>query len=174
MKNLSKVIAISLAIVFLFSACSSTTLIDSYPSNAELFLNGEAIGHTPYYMTDTKILGSCTSVKIQKENYKDFYTTICKTEEADPGAIVGGFFFYFPFLWAMKYKPTHFYKLQPGSGYSDDSSSLDQLWKNESNQENQSQQNSIQEDSKIIRLDEAKPISTEEFQKQKAAEPTEN
>ena len=69
MKNLTKVIAVSLAIIFLFSACSSTTLIDSYPSNAELFLNGEAVGFTPFYMTDTKILGSCTSVKIQKENY---------------------------------------------------------------------------------------------------------
>ncbi|MBP7506278.1 MAG: PEGA domain-containing protein [Prolixibacteraceae bacterium] len=171
MKNQTKVIAVSLAIIFLFSACSSTTLIDSYPSNAELFLNGEAVGFTPFYMTDTKILGSCTSVKIQKENYKDFYTTICKTEEADPGAIVGGFFFYFPFLWAMKYKPTHFYKLQAGSGFSDDNSSLDQLWKNNSNQ---GQQNSSQEDSKIIRLDEAKPISTEEFQNQKTNEPSEN
>ncbi len=169
MKNLVKPFAILLSAVILLSACSSTTLIDSYPSNAELYLNGESVGYTPYYMTDTKIIGSCTSVKIQKENYRDFYTTICRTEEADPGAIIGGFFFFYPFLWALKYKPNHFYKLQAGSGSNDDDS-LDQLWKNDSRQGSQTESQKVQEDSKVIKLEEAKPISTEEFEKQKVSE----
>lgn len=108
----TKLVAIGLLAVVILSSCASTTLIDSYPSGADLYLNGEAVGQTPYEMTDTKILYSCTTVRLEKKDYKTFYTTICRNEEADVGAIIGGVLFYWPFLWALKYKPTHFYRLR--------------------------------------------------------------
>lgn len=128
----TKLMAIALVAVVLLSGCASTTLIDSYPSGADLYLNGEAVGQTPYEMTDTKILYSCTTVRLEKEDYKSFYTTICRNEEADVGAIIGGVFFYWPFLWALKYKPTHFYRLRADE--SDDgpsNSDFDQLIEDE-------------------------------------------
>jgi hypothetical protein len=45
----------------------------------------------------------------------------CRNEEADVGAIIGGIFFLFPFLWTMKYKPGRLYELEPDSGNKDDS-----------------------------------------------------
>lgn len=116
-----KFMALFITVSVLLSSCASTTLIDSYPSGAYLYLNGEAVGQTPYEMTDTKPMFSCTSVRIEKDNYKPFYTTICRNEEADVGAIIGGMFFSIPFIWSMKYKPTHFYRLRSD----DDNSPVD-------------------------------------------------
>ena len=123
MKNFSfkiKPMAVVLIAAALLSSCASTTLIDSYPSGANLYLNGEAVGQTPYEMTDTKPMFSCTTVRIEKENYNSFYTTICRNEEADVGAIIGGMFVTIPYIWALKYKPTHFYRLRENDGSNTD------------------------------------------------------
>tara|TARA_B100000795_G_scaffold200818_1_gene154593 strand:+ start:299 stop:616 length:318 start_codon:yes stop_codon:yes gene_type:complete len=52
-------------------------------------------------------------VRLEKDGYETFNTNICRNEEADVGAIIGGIFFLVPFLWTMKYKPTHTYDLTP-------------------------------------------------------------
>jgi hypothetical protein len=175
MKNLTiktRTISAFLAATVLFSSCASTTLIESIPSGGDLYLDGELVGATPYSMTDTKIIGTCTSVKIEKENFDNFYGSICRTEEADPGAIIGGIFFWFPFIWAMKYKPTHFYKLQPKEGNND---SLDQLLKQDKKAENQkgtTEPQSIEKNG-VIKLEEGNQISPEEFEQQKV-KPAEN
>jgi hypothetical protein len=141
-------------------------------------------------MTDTKVIGTCTTIKVEKEGYHNYYSTICRSEEIDAGAIVGGIFFFFPFFWAMKYKPTHYYKLQSKSGSEksasqksndeklnvqkkpNDGDSLDQLWKPE-NSPNDSEK-SVEEPSKelgkqgIIKLEEGNKITPEEFELQKS------
>jgi len=43
-------------------------------------------------------------------------TPFSRDEKADVGAIIGGVFFLFPFLWTMKYKPTHTFEMVPVSG----------------------------------------------------------
>ncbi len=97
----------------LFSGCASTTVIQSSPSGAKVFLNGSYVGVTPYTMRDTKIVWTKTHVKLVKNNYQPFTTTIVKNEAADIGPIIGGFFVTVPWLWFMKYKPQHNYVLLP-------------------------------------------------------------
>ncbi len=111
-----KIIAVLLAGVILFSGCSSTTLIRSSPSGAKIYLNGEAVGTTPYSHTDTKIVGSTTHVQLEKEGYEPLNATFSRDEEVDVGAIIGGVFFLVPFLWTMKYKPLRTYEMKPISG----------------------------------------------------------
>lgn len=108
-----KCAALLLAVVVLFSSCSSTTLIQSIPSGAKLYMNGEYMGVTPFTYTDTKIVGSTTEIRLEKEGYEPLYTIMTRDESADVGAIIGGLFFLFPFLWTMKYKPAHNYELIP-------------------------------------------------------------
>jgi len=108
-----KTIALFLSGIILFASCASTTLIQSIPSDAKLYLNGEFVGETPYTHTDTKIVGSTNIVRIEKEAYETFNGAFSRNEEADVGAIIGGIFFLFPFLWTMKYKPMHTYELKP-------------------------------------------------------------
>lgn len=112
---LSKTILILLAGSVLLSSCASKTMIQSNPSGAKVYLDGEAAGTTPYLHRDTKIVGSTTSVKLEKEGYELLNTSFSRNEQADVGAIIGGVFFLFPFLWTMKYKPTHTYDLVPSS-----------------------------------------------------------
>ncbi|HBC39250.1 MAG: PEGA domain-containing protein [Petrimonas sp.] len=117
-KLLSKAISLMLAGAILFASCSSTTLIQSSPSGAKVYLNGEYAGVTPYTHTDTKIVGSSTQVRLEKEGYETLNTAFSRNEDADVGAIIGGIFFLFPFLWTMKYKPVRTYELVPSGNAS--------------------------------------------------------
>ena len=80
-------------------------------------MNNQHVGATPYIYTDTKIVGTCTSIRLEKEGYVPFETMLCRNEEADVGAIVGGIFFLIPFLWTMKYHPMHSYQMTPLENY---------------------------------------------------------
>ena len=112
MKKITRYTSLFLALSILLASCSSTTLIQSNPTQAKVYLNSELVGETPYRHTDSKIVGSSMVVKLEKEGYKPFVTTITKDEQVDVGAIIGGLFVVVPFLWTMKYQPVHNYELQ--------------------------------------------------------------
>lgn len=112
----TKMISLVLAGSILLTSCTSTTLIQSNPGGAKVYLNGEPVGTTPYTHRDTKIVGSTTTVKLEKEGYEPLHTSFSRDEEVEVGAIIGGLFVLVPFLWTMKYKPTHTYELTPSSG----------------------------------------------------------
>ena len=95
-------------------------MIQSNPSNAKVYIDDEYVGNTPYYHTDTKIVGSSLYISIEKEGYENFNTVITRDEEADAGAIVGGVFLVFPFLWTLGYKPVHQYELTPLMPYDEE------------------------------------------------------
>lgn len=116
MKHLPlKTLSCFLSLIILFASCASSTLIQTNVDGADLYLDDESVGKTPYTMRDTKIVGSTTLLRIQKEGYTTINTSISKDEKADVGAIIGGCFLLFPFLWTMKYKPVHSYELHPNS-----------------------------------------------------------
>ena len=119
MKNFrktTKIVSLLLVFSIFLSSCASTTIIQSEPSGAKVYLNGEKIGTTPYNHRDTKIIGSDNNIRLEKEGYETLNVTFSRNEKVDVGAVIGGLFFLFPFLWTMKYKPTHTYELQPVSG----------------------------------------------------------
>ncbi|MDR2511800.1 MAG: PEGA domain-containing protein [Bacteroidales bacterium] len=109
----TKMISTLLVGAILFSSCSSTTMILSNPSGAIVYLNGESVGTTPYPHRDTKIVGSKTTVRLEKEGYEPFNASFSRDEKVDVGAIIGGLFVLFPFLWTMQYKDVHIYELIP-------------------------------------------------------------
>lgn len=112
----SRLLPLALAGLILLESCSSYTVIQSNPSGAKLYLNESAVGVTPYRHSDTKIVGSRTEVRLEKEGYEPLRTSFARNEQADVGAIIGGVFFLFPFLWTMKYAPSRTYDLTPVSG----------------------------------------------------------
>ena len=156
---LLKSAAIALAVAVLFSGCASSTMINSSPAGAKVYINGESVGTTPYLYTDTKVLGSVINIDLVKEGYEPLYTSFTRSEQVNAGAIVGGIFFLFPFLWTMEYKPTHNYELVPLAA---------------TNQDTQVQSEQTQPDlSKVQRLKELKQmldenlITQDEFNKAK-------
>jgi hypothetical protein len=106
-------IAVLLSGTVLLSSCASTTVLQSMPAGARVYVDGEAVGSTPYRHSDTKIVGSTTSVRLEKDGYETYNTSFSRDEQADVGAIIGGVFVLVPFLWTMKYKPVHSYDLKP-------------------------------------------------------------
>jgi hypothetical protein len=112
-KQIIQFIAIILSTTILLSSCASTTVFQTTPSGAKLYMNGESVGTTPYTYSDTKIVGTTTVVKITAEGYEDFNYVLKRNEEANVGAIIGGVFLLFPFLWVMDYKPMHSFELVP-------------------------------------------------------------
>ncbi len=107
-----KVTSVFLALTLLFSSCASTTMIQSTPSEAKVYINNEYVGTTPHKHKDTKIVGSSNMLRIEKEGYTPLNTSFSRDEEADVGAIIGGIFLLVPFLWTMKYKASHMYELK--------------------------------------------------------------
>ena len=99
-----------------FAGCASSTLIQSQPPGARVYVNGIVMGNTPYTMTDTKIVGSTTAVRLEYPGYQTLDASITRNEELDGLALVGGIFLLVPFLWIMKYQPAHVYQLQPAYG----------------------------------------------------------
>ncbi len=155
----TRLTSIVLAGSLLFASCASTTTIQSNPSGAKVYLNGEAVGTTPYTHTDTKIVGSVTDVKLEKEGYETLNTSFSRSERADVGAIIGGVLVLVPFLWTMKYNPTRTYELIPLSGNQQSKSKV---------QAPQNQQKSKAE--RLVELKELldkKVITQEEFEKEK-------
>ncbi len=106
---------IFLAATIFLTSCASTTLIQSNPSGAQVYIDSQNKGVTPYNYSDTKIVGSSTAITLKKEGHQDLNVMLIRNERADVGAIIGGFLVLVPFLWTMQYNPTHNYELIPGS-----------------------------------------------------------
>jgi hypothetical protein len=113
MKKIKKyILSILLISSVLMTSCASTTIIQSNPNGAKIYVNGEPVGITPYAYTDTKIIGSTTTVRLEKEGFESLNTSFSRNEEVDVGAIIGGLIVLVPFLWTMKYKPVRNYELK--------------------------------------------------------------
>ncbi|MBN1951136.1 MAG: PEGA domain-containing protein [Bacteroidales bacterium] len=111
-----------LALSIVIASCTSTTVINSVPPGAKVYIDDQPAGTTPYTYADTKIVGSVTSIRLEKEGYAPYNTMMVRNEEVDVGAIIGGLICTVPFLWVMKYKPAHTFEMVPMSGYTPDDS----------------------------------------------------
>jgi hypothetical protein len=96
-----------------FCSCTSSTLIESEPKGAMLYIDNQLVGETPYVMADQKFATTCTKIRLEKKGFETIETNICRDEQVDIGAVVAGIFFYLPWLWITGYNPVHMYILKP-------------------------------------------------------------
>ena len=157
--------AVLLAVSILFAGCASSTMIQSVPTGAKVYLNGEYTGKTPYLHSDTKIVGTVTDLKLEKEGYKPLLTSFSRNEEVDAGAIVGGVLVLIPFLWTMKYKPTHSYELVPLSGTAPEANASQEQLQTPPQQVNEKP--AADRLRKLKELLDEKVISKEDYEKEK-------
>ena len=88
-----KVAAVFMAALILFSSCASSTVFRTTPEGAKVYADGQYLGTTPVTYSDTKIVGSSTNIRIEKEGYKTVNAVLNRSEQADIGAIVGALFY---------------------------------------------------------------------------------
>ncbi|RME51875.1 MAG: PEGA domain-containing protein [Deltaproteobacteria bacterium] len=97
------------------NGCASSTVIRSQPPGAQVYINGELMGKTPYTYSDQAIVGTTRNLRLEKEGCEPVAATFSRTEEFNPLACVGGVLLLVPFLWIMNYKGERTYKLEcPG------------------------------------------------------------
>ncbi len=112
MKSISaSILVLTMSLSLALVGCTSSTVIRSNVPGAKVYLDGSYVGNTPYTMSDTKIVGSSTAVRIEAPGYQTTNAVISRNEQFSVGACIGGVFLLFPFLWIMDYKPDHMYQM---------------------------------------------------------------
>lgn len=97
------------------SGCASTTVINSQPSGADVYIDGMKVGKTPYTLTDTKMVFQTSTIKLSKPGYEDVHANLPRFQELDVGTAIGGIFCLWPlWLWVGKYRPEQNYELERG------------------------------------------------------------
>lgn len=112
MKNSAlKCISVIIAVAILMSGCASSTLLSTTPSDADVYIQGQRRGTTPYTYSDRKIVGASTMITFKKEGYEDYNATIRKTKRLNVGALLSGMLFIYPWFWLLGYDRAHSYDL---------------------------------------------------------------
>jgi len=135
------------SIVILLLSCKSTTLIQTTPPNAKVYINNEYKGLTPYLYSDRKMTGSVTDLRIEKEGFEPFVYRLKRDEKVNPGAVIFGYVFILPFCWIMEYNPSRTYELNAIFGQNPLNDTLT-TGKNRSNAEQSKTTTAIAVDSK--------------------------
>ena len=104
--------ALALVTAASLAACSSTTVIRTNVP-AKVFVDGALVGQTPFMISDTKIVGSSTAIRLEADGYQPTTIMLNRNEEVDVAAVIGGIFLLVPFLWVMGYHPDHAVELVP-------------------------------------------------------------
>ena len=94
----------------LASACTSSTVIRSSDPDSRIYVNGEYLGTGSARYSDQKVAFSRNEVEIRKDGCRPETHSFRRSEEADVGAIIGGFLWTVPFLWVTEYKSRHAYE----------------------------------------------------------------
>lgn len=106
-----KKIIILMVVFFFLVGCASTTVINSDPPGAGLYLAGQYKGVTPYTYTDMSPAGTWTVAILKLDGYKDFNSEIRRDELSVP-ALIGGCLVLVPFIWILKYPPQYTFKME--------------------------------------------------------------
>lgn len=101
-------------LLILLPSCSSSILISSFPSEADVFADGKYIGQTPIVHRDDKASGSILDVRIAKEGFADLKTEIEKTGRINWRSFMFCWLL-FPLKWIEKYPRGFYGDLQPKS-----------------------------------------------------------
>lgn len=106
----------SLAILIALCGCESSTLIQSTPEGANVYVDGKNVGMTPYLYTDDKIIFSKTPLRLEYEGYQTVDYVLCRNEQPEVGPIVGAFFTSgITLLWGLGYNPEQNFEMIPDS-----------------------------------------------------------
>ena len=105
---------LALAACLLVVGCVSSTLINSVPPGAKVYLDGQYMGVAPVTQKDAAVLGSSKTVVLKLDGYHDRTGTIRK-EELQVGPLIAGIFLTIPLLWVMGYPAQYIFELEEES-----------------------------------------------------------
>ena len=105
-----RIVALACALI---AGCSSATVIRSNPSGARVFIEGSYAGTTPFTLSDSKIVGSTTQIRLEYPGLAPTTVSVSRNEELKVGTLIAGIFLLVPLLWVMGYQDEHTFDLAP-------------------------------------------------------------
>jgi len=108
---LTRITGSILILAILASGCASSTVLRTTPAEADVYVQGQRLGETPYTYSDRKIFGASTLVTFKKDGYEAYNTTIRKNKKLNVGALISGLLFVWPLFWVLGYDKTYSYNL---------------------------------------------------------------
>ncbi|MBN32251.1 MAG: hypothetical protein CL845_09750 [Crocinitomicaceae bacterium] len=112
--NSQQLVSWSLILLIVLPSCSSSILISSYPSEADVFTNGTFVGKTPIRHWDNEPSGSMLDVRMKKDGYEDLTVEIEKKGRVNLRALMC-WWMLIPLGWMEKYPAGFYGHLQPVS-----------------------------------------------------------
>jgi len=119
MVNFLLKISFSLLLTMSLFSCVSTTQIravnpetNNTDDNVKIYIDGQYKGSGLVSYSDTKIVGSTTSISLRKEGCRSEDQMMVRSERVNVGALVGGIFVWPILLWVMDYNPSRDYEFQ--------------------------------------------------------------
>jgi len=100
-----------LSFILIVTGCSSTTIINSDPQGATLYIDGFKMGKTPYTYTDSKTNSSTTSIFLTKEGFIDKHIVMNRSERMNYFPLIGAIYIA-PLFWIRQYDSIHNFVLE--------------------------------------------------------------
>ena len=98
-------------IVSMLMGCSTMVHFNSYPAEADIYVNDEYIGKTPISKKISNFVGRDPTLTVKKEGYYPIIKSLNK--EVKVGALVGGLFLCWPaILWCYGPEANQYFNLQ--------------------------------------------------------------
>ena len=76
-------------------------------------IDGAYAGTTPFTLSDSKIVGSTTQIRLEYPGLAPTTVAVSRNEELKVGTLIVGIFLLVPLLWVMGYQDEHTYDLAP-------------------------------------------------------------
>ena len=112
-KKTSTLFVIISALITLNSCVSSTrVVINSKPSNADVYEDGQYVGKTPVSLNISNLVWNSPDITISKDGYTSMPVTLQK-EEKITNLVIGYFINIFAFLWCYGPKENQNFVLTP-------------------------------------------------------------
>ena len=108
---MKKAVCVVSIFALLTAGCASSTLINSNPPGAKVYVDGQYLGQAPVTQKDTALLGSSKTVTLKRAGYKTKIGTIRK-EELKIGPLIAGLLVYVPLLWVTGYPSQYTFELE--------------------------------------------------------------
>jgi len=104
--------------------CTSSTIISSRPTGANVVVDGQNLGEAPAQWSDTVWAGTKNNVQLSLPGYIDSRSIIA-ADQWSIGRVVVSVLCFFPgLLWSTDYRPSYEFALQPAAGWNQPSGQM--------------------------------------------------
>lgn len=109
---MKKSVCIFILVAIIINNCSTLSTFHTNPPNAKIYINNNPIGNSPVTYSLDNLIFNNYAVRIEKEGYNSYYTSLDKEIKVLP--LLGGIFLFWPcLLWCYGPKSEYYYSLTP-------------------------------------------------------------